>query len=84
MVAVAPAGREEQYGSYVGVDEGYHRRGTIAAVAAVYAACHRLETGVIAAVVDAVCHHPGPRDQRCCCFGCRGMPPPRKIIPSSI
>ena len=32
--AVAPAGREEQYGSYVGVDEGYHRRETIAAAAA--------------------------------------------------
>ena len=59
MVAVAPAGREEQYGSYVGVDEGYHRRETIAAVAAVDAACHRLEASVVAAVVAAVCLRPG-------------------------
>ena len=59
MVAVAPAGREEQYGSYVGVDEGYHRRESISAVAAVDAACHRLETSVVAAVVAAVCHRPG-------------------------
>ena len=41
VAAVAPARREEQYGSYVDVDEGYHRRETIAAVAAVAAACHR-------------------------------------------
>ena len=59
MAAVAPAGREEQYGSYVGVDEGYHRRETIAAVAAVDAACHRLETSVVAAIVAAVCHRLG-------------------------
>ena len=57
--AVAPAGREEQYGSYVDVDEGYHRRETIAAVAAVAAACHRRETSVVAAVAAAACHRRG-------------------------
>ena len=53
--AVAPAGREEQYGSYVGVDEGYHRRETIAAAAAA-AVYHRRETSVAAAAAAAVCH----------------------------
>ena len=52
--AVAPAGREEQYGSYVGVDEGYHRRETIAAAAAAAAAVyHRRETSVAAAAAAA-------------------------------
>ena len=59
MVAVAPTGREEQYGSYVGVDEGYHRRETLAAVAAVDAACHRRETSVVAAVAATACHRRG-------------------------
>ena len=60
--AVAPAGREEQYGSYVDVDEGYHRRETIAAVAgvaAVAAACYRRETSVVAAVAAAACYRRG-------------------------
>ena len=56
--AVVPAGREEQYGSY-DVDEGYHRRETIAAVAAVAVACRRRETSVVAAVAAAACHRRG-------------------------
>ena len=54
--AIAPAGREEQYGSYVGVDEGYHRRETIAAAAVAAAVYHRRETSVAAATATSVCH----------------------------
>ena len=54
--AVAPAGREEQYGSYVGVDEGYHRRETITAAAAAAAVYHRRENSVAAAAAAALCH----------------------------
>ena len=53
--AVAPAGREEQYGSYVGVDDGYYRRETIAAAAAV-AVYHRRETSVAAAATAEACY----------------------------
>ena len=59
VAAVAPAGREEQYRSYVDADEGNHRRETIpavAAVAAVAAACHRRGTSVVAAAAAAACH----------------------------
>ena len=77
--AVAPAGREEQYGSYVGVDEGYHRRETIAAAAAAAAVYHRRGTSVAAATAGM----PLSRDQCCCsCSCCRGMLPPPTAPPS--
>ena len=56
VAAVAPAGREEKHGSYVGADEESHRRETIATVAAAAAACHHRETSVAAAATAAACH----------------------------
>ena len=48
VAAVATAGPEGKHGSYFDADEEYHRRETIAAAAAVAAACHRRETSVAA------------------------------------
>ena len=56
VAVVAPAGREEKYGSYVDADEGTHRRETIAAVAAAAAECHHHETSVAAAAAVVACH----------------------------
>ena len=56
VAAVAPVGREEKHGSYVDVDE-YHRRETVAAVAAAAVACHRREISVaVAAAAAEACH----------------------------
>ena len=57
VAAAAPARPEGKHGSYVDVDEGYHRRETIAAVTAAAAACHRRETSVAAAAAAAAACH---------------------------
>ena len=56
VAVVAPAGREEKHGSYPDADEEFHRRETVAAVAAASATCHHRETSVSAAAAAAACH----------------------------
>ena len=53
--AVARVGREKNHGSYVDVDV-YHRRETVAAVAAAAVACHHRETIAAVAAAAAACH----------------------------